>query len=118
MNNLSKPEPQTTPDSSQHQLTDLLRLLSDKTRLSILMLLTSGEKNVTWLCGQLKLPQPTVSHHLGLLKLSSVISNRRAGKQVFYHLNGRVVLDGESDMTIHTDTHTLSIRKSQPSANR
>jgi DNA-binding transcriptional ArsR family regulator len=81
------------PDASDQdleQLTSLFRLLSDKTRLSILLLLAEGERSVTSLCEALGLPQPTVSHHLGLLRMNNVIGNRRAGKQVFYDLNGRV----------------------------
>ncbi|HWP41205.1 MAG TPA: metalloregulator ArsR/SmtB family transcription factor, partial [Tepidisphaeraceae bacterium] len=54
------------------QLTTVFRLLSDKTRLNILMLLAGGEQNVTSLCERLKLPQPTVSHHLGLLRMNNV----------------------------------------------
>src|SRR5438552_13970989 len=77
-------------DQDLEQLTSLFRLLSDKTRLNILFLLSEGERNVTSLCDELKLPQPTVSHHLGLLRMNNVISNRRNGKQVFYSLNGRV----------------------------
>ena len=38
-------------DQDLEQLTSLFRLLSDKTRLNILMLLTDGERNVTALCG-------------------------------------------------------------------
>jgi DNA-binding transcriptional ArsR family regulator len=72
------------------QLTGLFRLLSDKTRLNILLLLAGGERNVTSLCQQLRLPQPTVSHHLGLLRMSNIIGSRRHGKQVFYGLDGRV----------------------------
>jgi len=79
-------------DQDLDQLTSLFRLLSDKTRLNILMLLTAGERNVTSICEELKLPQPTVSHHLGLLRINSVIANRRSGKQVYYGLNGRVNL--------------------------
>ncbi|HLL90113.1 MAG TPA: metalloregulator ArsR/SmtB family transcription factor [Tepidisphaeraceae bacterium] len=71
-------------------LTSLFRLLSDKTRLNILMLLAEGERNVTSLCDELNLPQPTVSHHLGLLRMNNIIANRRNGKQVFYGLNGCV----------------------------
>lgn len=73
----------------------LFRLLSDKTRLNILIMLADGERNVTSLCEDLKLPQPTVSHHLGLLRMQNLICNRRDGKQIFYNLNGRVnVLEG------------------------
>src|SRR3954447_5650706 len=79
-----------TRDLELEPLVGLFRLLSDKTRLNILMLLSKGERNVTSLCEELRLPQPTVSHHLGLLRMSNLIGNRRNGKQVFYGLNGHV----------------------------
>jgi len=83
-----------TNEQLEH-LATLFRLLSDRTRLNLLMLLADGEKNVTGLCEILRLPQPTVSHHLGLLRMSNIIANRRDGKQVFYSLDGRVtVADG------------------------
>ena len=77
-------------DDDLEQLTNLLRLLSDKTRLNILLMLSGGERNVSSLCDALRLPQPTVSHHLGLLRMSNIITGRRDGKQVFYGLDGRV----------------------------
>src|SRR5476651_660996 len=87
---MSAPATRSAQEADLDQLTSLFRLLSDKTRLNILMLLSDGEKNVTSLCNELKLPQPTVSHHLGLLRMNNVIGNRRAGKQVFYTLNTRI----------------------------
>src|SRR6476661_759448 len=91
------------------QLTTLFRLLSDKTRLNILMLLAKGERNVSSLCGELGLPQPTVSHHLGLLRMSNLIFNRRAGKQVFYELDGRVdsVGDGGASLTVKVEGYRV-----------
>ncbi len=83
-------------DQDLEQLTGMFRLLTDKTRLTILLLLAKGERNVSSLCDELKLPQPTVSHHLGLLRMSNVIANRRMGKQVFYGLNGRINTAGSS----------------------
>lgn len=77
-------------DQDLEQLTSLFRLLSDKTRLNILLSLATGERNVTSLCEGLRLPQPTVSHHLGLLRVNNIIANRRVGKQVFYALHGAV----------------------------
>ncbi len=72
------------------QISSLFKLLSDRTRLSIVQILCEGELNVTTLCNRLKLPQPTVSHHLGLLRMNRLIANRRAGKQVYYRLHDRV----------------------------
>jgi len=82
-------------DTDLEQITSLFRLLSDKTRLTIVTLLASEERNVTALCRELALPQPTVSHHLGLLKMNNVIIGRRKGKQVIYGVAGRVERAGE-----------------------
>ena len=96
-------------DQELESLVGLFRLLSDKTRLNILMLLAKGERNVTSLCGELSLPQPTVSHHLGLLRMSNLIANRRAGKQVFYELDGRVeAADGKS-LSVRVDGYQVRI---------
>jgi DNA-binding transcriptional ArsR family regulator len=91
-------------------LVGLFRLLSDKTRLSILMLLATGERNVGSLCEELKLPQPTVSHHLGLLRMQNLISNRRNGKQIFYGLNGHVNAPSEDGLHITIDRFSLRLK--------
>src|SRR5688572_29749695 len=90
-------------------LVNLFRLLSDKTRLNILMLLSKGERNVTSLCEELGLPQPTVSHHLGLLRMSNLIGNRRNGKQVFYGLNGHVEPGREQGLQITIEEFDIQI---------
>ncbi len=106
---------QGASDQDLEQLTGLFRLLSDKTRLNILMLLSEGERNVTSLCEALRLPQPTVSHHLGLLRMHNVIGNRRSGKQVFYTLNGRVNLGDGNGLHVRVDHFLIAIepRKDQ-----
>ncbi|MGD0390770.1 MAG: metalloregulator ArsR/SmtB family transcription factor, partial [Tepidisphaeraceae bacterium] len=64
-------------DEDLDQFVSLFRLLSDKTRLNVLLSLARGERNVTSLCEELGLAQPTVSHHLGLLRGNNMIANRR-----------------------------------------
>jgi len=59
-------------------------LLSDKTRLGILAELSKGPSNVGGLCKALKLKQPTISHHLGLLRMGRLVSGTRQGKSVIY----------------------------------
>jgi DNA-binding transcriptional ArsR family regulator len=71
------------------QLENLARVfqaLGDKTRLSLMELLSGGEMSVTALCNKLKLPQSSTSHHLGLLRLGGLVKNRRDGKRIFYSL--------------------------------
>jgi ArsR family transcriptional regulator, zinc-responsive transcriptional repressor len=99
----------TVEDQDLENLSSLFRLLSDKTRLNILMLLAGGERNVTNLCELLSLPQPTVSHHLGLLRMNNVIGNRRNGKQVFYMLNGRVDVSDSEAIKINVGTFDVQI---------
>ena len=96
-------------DSELEPLVALFRLLSDKTRLNILMLLAGGERNVSSLCAELRLPQPTVSHHLGLLRMSNLITNRRDGKQVFYELDGRVAAQSPKSLQVSVEHHKVSI---------
>jgi DNA-binding transcriptional ArsR family regulator len=70
------------------ELARVFHSLGDKTRLSIMMLLSNGEMNVTTLCNKLKLPQSSVSHHLSLLRIGGLVETRRDGKQIFYsHAN-------------------------------
>ncbi|MFO8012504.1 MAG: metalloregulator ArsR/SmtB family transcription factor [Phycisphaerae bacterium] len=59
-------------------------LLSDKTRLGILAELSKGPSNVGGLCKSLKLKQPTISHHLGLLRMGRLVNGQRQGKSVVY----------------------------------
>ena len=59
-------------------------LLSDQTRLGILKMLKGGPKNVTALCKGLGLKQPTISHHLGLLRMGRLVIGIRKGKSVIY----------------------------------
>ena len=103
---MRKSEPSAS-NQDLEQLAALFRLLSDNTRLNILTVLGDGEHNVGELCRLLHLPQPTMSHHLGLLRMSNVIANRRVGKQVFYSLMGR-----KNDIAdlLAVECHKFSIR--------
>jgi len=100
------------------QLSELFKLLSDKTRLHILMLLANGERNVGSMCDELALPQPTVSHHLGLLRMSNIITSRRSGKQVYYALNQRLEMPTQGTVEVGVDSYVVKIgdRAHEPAA--
>src|SRR6516165_912739 len=69
------------------RVAELLKQVSDPTRLQILMLLTEKERNVSELCTDLGTQsQPAVSHHLALLRHGRLIEPRRDGKHNFYGL--------------------------------
>jgi DNA-binding transcriptional ArsR family regulator len=69
------------------EVVDVCRMLADQTRASIVCLLSKGSESVGTLCRELKLPQPTTSHHLALLRMSGLVQRMRKGKQMFYSLN-------------------------------
>ncbi|MBX3372668.1 MAG: helix-turn-helix transcriptional regulator [Phycisphaeraceae bacterium] len=65
----------------------VLRLLADPSRVRVLNLLREGERNVSRICDHVRLSQPTVSHHLGLLRGAGLLCSRREGKEIRYSLN-------------------------------
>lgn len=74
-------------ESGVKDLVDVLKLLSDETRLRILLYLTrAGELHVRALCDRLQQSQPAVSHHLALLRVAGLIAPRREGKHNYYRL--------------------------------
>lgn len=95
-------------------LVGVFRLLSDRTRIQILIMLADGERNVGAICEELKLPQPTVSHHLGLLRMQNLISSRRNGKQVFYALNGHVNASSADGLQIEVDQFHVRVSTRNP----
>ena len=75
------------PTAEIRRVADLLKQVSDPTRLQVLMLLSEKERNVSELCSDLGTQsQPAVSHHLALLRHGRLIQPRRAGKHNFYGL--------------------------------
>src|SRR6516162_4593229 len=75
------------PINEIRRVAELLKQVSDPTRLQVLMLLSERERNVTELCADLGTQsQPAVSHHLALLRHGRLIEPRRAGKHNFYAL--------------------------------
>src|SRR5919112_2053396 len=72
-------------DQAVRELAQVFKLLSDETRLRILLFLAqNNELHVTDLCARLGQSQPAVSHHLALLRVSGLIESRREGKHNFY----------------------------------
>lgn len=69
-------------------LVAVFKALSDENRQKILLALEDGgEMIVGQLVEQFDLSQPTMSHHLGVLKNAGLVSDRREGQFVFYSIN-------------------------------
>ena len=67
---------------------NLLKHVSDPTRLQLIILLSEREQHVGGLCDQFNMSQPAVSHHLALLRHGRIVDRRRQGKNNFYTLTG------------------------------
>ncbi len=93
--------------------TALLRFfksLADESRLKIIGLLAAAEHNVQDLAGLLKLKEPTVSHHLAILREAGLVQMRTDGNTHWYSLDfetlrsiSRTVLTREKLASIAND---------------
>jgi len=50
-------------------------------------MLREGEMCVGDIADAFHLSQPTISHHLNILKVADIVKSRKDGKQVYYSLN-------------------------------
>ena len=66
--------------------------LSDPKRILLLYALADGPRRVTDLVETLELPQPTVSHHLKILRERGLVTTERDGTAVYYSLADRRVI--------------------------
>lgn len=71
---------------------EFAKALADETRQQIMILLCCRELSVNEIVAELraagrKVTQPTVSHHLAILRSAHLVHTRREGQQVYYTLN-------------------------------
>ena len=68
---------------------EFAKALADGTRQKIMELCCCRSCSVNQIVEELhgEFSQPTISHHLAILRESGLVSSRREGKQIFYTLN-------------------------------
>lgn len=65
---------------------------SDTHRQRILMLIKNHKHiNASDIISKIKLSQPTVSHHLAILKNAKLIIEEKKGREVFYSINNKTI---------------------------
>lgn len=69
------------------ELADLFKLVSDYTRVRIVVLLTKGALSVNEIAEALDMSQSAISHQLRLLKAGKLVRAQRDGKQMIYQLD-------------------------------
>jgi ArsR family transcriptional regulator len=81
------------PPTLEIDCVDFCKALADETRQAILQLLVEGEKCVSDLVEQFDMSQPTISHHLNILKSLGLVNRRKEGKHVYYSIDQDNVIE-------------------------
>jgi len=66
---------------------EFAKALADETRQKIMALVCCKWLSVSEIVEQISVSQPTVSHHLAILREAGLVEVREEGKQTFYTLN-------------------------------
>jgi DNA-binding transcriptional ArsR family regulator len=66
---------------------EFCKALADNTRQRILVLLLEDEMCVSDIVEAFDMSQPSISHHLSVLKQFRLVTSRKEGKQIFYAIN-------------------------------
>jgi ArsR family transcriptional regulator len=72
---------------------EFCKALADDTRQKILVMLLEGEKCVSDIVDAFDMSQPTISHHLSVLKQFKLVTSRKDGKLVYYDINRDNVIE-------------------------
>lgn len=72
---------------------EFCKALADDTRQQILVMLLDGEKCVSDIVDAFQMTQPTISHHLNVLRQFDLVTSRKEGKQVFYSVRRENVVE-------------------------
>lgn len=66
---------------------EFCKALADETRQRILEMLLEEEMSVSDIVEAFSMSQPSISHHLSVLKQFGLVTSRKEGKHVFYAIN-------------------------------
>jgi ArsR family transcriptional regulator len=77
---------------------DVLKVLADSNRVLIVRALLGGPLSVGDICDATGLPQQRVSHHLGRMRLASIVEAERDGRRVIYRISPQIAAEGGLDI--------------------
>lgn len=84
---------------------DIFQALAHPTRIAILEFLQDGELSAGTLIEKLGMEQANVSQHLSVLRGKQIVSNRKAGTQVFYSVRDPIIIQVLQLMKIYFHVH-------------
>lgn len=89
---LEKRPSRLVDEATAATLAETFRLLGDVTRVRLLDALAERERCVQDLAGVVGLSESAISHQLRLLRAQRIVRPRRAGRQIFYSLDDRHII--------------------------
>ena len=98
---------------NKSQPVEFAKALADDTRQKIMTLVCCRWLSVNEIVEQLNVTQPTVSHHLAVLRDADLVQVREEGKQTFYSLNQERMATCCSNLVLNfaPDTNTAKTVK-------
>lgn len=72
---------------TRDEISFICKAMSDSNRLRIIEILTKGEKCACELLSELKVTQPTLSHHMKVLGECGLVNSYKDGKWQHYSIN-------------------------------
>lgn len=76
------------------ELVDFGKVLADQTRQRIMKVCCCQRLTVSEIVAQIDVTQPTISHHLKVLRDAGLMTVQRQGKEIYYTLNQNNVING------------------------
>jgi ArsR family transcriptional regulator len=89
------------PDDQVVELAEMFRLMSDPTRLSIILACLDHPVSVGDMADQLGISPSLVSHHLRLLRAARLLQAERRSRHIFYAVTDQHIRSMLTDMVDH-----------------
>ncbi|RIL69384.1 ArsR family transcriptional regulator [Staphylococcus devriesei] len=100
---------------SYKELSTMLKVLSDPSRLEIIDLLSCGELCACDLLGHFQFSQLTLSHHMKSLIDNELVTTRKEGNKRMYQLNHHLLDNIHQDLTMLSTSNERCICKNMKS---
>ncbi len=93
-----------------NEASQIFKILSNETRLKMLVNLENKSISVNDLSSLLNIEQSAVSHQLSILKKHQLVDTDRVGKSIYYRLDDPHILDIVNEAVQHS-SHVIRVKK-------
>ena len=90
---MTNPNESILDEHTAAKVAELFRSFSDASRVRILSVLVNGELNVGALAKIVGISESAVSHHMRGLRQMRLVSARKDGKEVYYHVDDEHIIE-------------------------